>query len=231
MTDSNERWVRVPVNLLGDPLLTPLERNVWALFQFSFQDRFFYKLPSDDEVFRQLVSDAPFALASPNRVSRACMVLRMAGWLVKYPMVYDDHSNDVLPVRYQLQQTSLPISQRAYYDPTFAELLQRCKVHSSEGLRVVATKVLDELTEKSALAEGEGLGLIDWSAALEKVFFTTSELQQAINCLVGLSSETQQLVIKEFAARCQAGEVKTPLAYLRTLANRARQGLFVPWAG
>lgn len=231
MTDSNERWVRVPVNLLGDPLLTPLERNVWALFQFSFQDRFFYKLPSDDEVFRQLVSDAPSALASPNRVSRAGMILRMTGWLVKHPMVYDEHSNDVLPIRYQLQLTPLPVSQRVYFDPTFAELLQRCKVHSSEGLRVVAMKVLDELTEKSALVEGEGLGLIDWSAALEKVFFTTSELQQAINCLVGLSSETQQLVIKEFAARCQAGEVKTPLAYLRTLANRARQGLFVPWAG
>lgn len=58
------------------------------------------------------------------------------------------------------------------------------------------------------------------------------EVVLASQRLNGLSSELAQEVLDEVAARMNAGSVRgSPLAYLRSLVNRAREGTFTPEAG
>lgn len=69
---------------------------------------------------------------------------------------------------------------------------------------------------------------LQWPAALH---FNTSEQQAALIALNKLEPGDRQAVLNEAGARCAAGGIRKPAAYLMGLIQRALRGEFHPWAG
>lgn len=69
---------------------------------------------------------------------------------------------------------------------------------------------------------------LHWPAALH---LSPSERQAIVVALNKLKPEDRQAVLNEAGARCAAGGIRKPAAYLMGLIQRALKGDFRPWAG
>ena len=65
---------------------------------------------------------------------------------------------------------------------------------------------------------------------LNALKLTPSARRQVTQALLTLPAAQRQAVLDEAAARCRAGGIREPAAYLTALIQRARQGEFKPWA-
>jgi hypothetical protein len=66
-----------------------------------------------------------------------------------------------------------------------------------------------------------------WPTALH---LSPSERQAVAVALIRLNPADQQAVLNEAGARCKAGGIRKPAAYLMGLIQRALKGDFRPWA-
>ncbi|MFW0756404.1 STY4528 family pathogenicity island replication protein [Pseudomonas sp. H11T01] len=102
-------------------------------------------------------------------------------------------------------------------------------IHGSVRIPNAACTVLKErISTVLHVSSGMEKPTLQWPAALQ---LSPEEQQAAVIALNKLEPGDRQAVLNEAGARCAAGGIRKPTAYLMGLIQRALRGEFHPWAG
>lgn len=201
---------------LLDERLDPASRNTLVtLFELVGCEKF-SKYPTKN--LQQLLSSKPGGLASKSTVSNRLLLLRLTGWLLRFP-----------GGGYQLQKKPLTARQIVEADPKFFQHLNKCLGHYSKALKVQAAKVQSELEEYGSSLRTDTLELLPYSRWPEGLpeLIAGEDRKFMIYCLRQFNLETQQQLLEQLVACCKAKNIEQPMAYLHGLANMVKKGFFV----
>ncbi len=137
--------VSVPLALLLDERLTPLERNAWTVFRARVGEDGTSALPNYEQMRPFLACKAGNQRAAYETASRTVCVLRMTRWVHLAGHRRDPLTGQVLNTLYAVHDTPHSCLEVCASDPEYIELLERSVAHPNHVVRSVAIGVLNEL--------------------------------------------------------------------------------------
>ncbi|MCW5140671.1 STY4528 family pathogenicity island replication protein [Burkholderia cenocepacia] len=137
--------VSVPLALLLDERLTPLERNAWMVFRARVGEDGTSALPNYEQMRPFLACKAGNQRAAYETASRTVCVLRMTRWVHLAGYRRDPLTGQVQNTLYAVHGTPQSCPEVCASDPEYIELLERSVSHLNHVVRSVAIGVLNEL--------------------------------------------------------------------------------------
>ncbi|RQR83528.1 MULTISPECIES: STY4528 family pathogenicity island replication protein [unclassified Burkholderia] len=137
--------VSVPLALLLDERLTPLERNAWMVFRARVGEDGTSALPNYEQMRPFLACKAGNQRAAYETASRTVCVLRMTRWVHLAGHRRDPLTGQVQNTLYAVHDTPQSCPEVCASDPEYIELLERSVAHPNHVVRSVAIGVLNEL--------------------------------------------------------------------------------------
>ncbi|KAB0636145.1 STY4528 family pathogenicity island replication protein [Burkholderia stagnalis] len=135
--------VGVPLALLRDKRLTPMERNLYLVFLAAAREG---SLPPNLEWQRRLLACAETqSLVSPSTAKRCVFLLRLTRWIHQEPQRHDPITGQPLPPAYVVHDTPASCATVCAADPGYADLLRDALCDTYPATQAVATSVLVEL--------------------------------------------------------------------------------------
>ncbi|WP_272016275.1 STY4528 family pathogenicity island replication protein [Pseudomonas aeruginosa] len=137
--------VSVPLALLLDERLTPLERNAWMVFRASVGEDGTSALPNYEQMRPFLACKANNQKAAYETAARTVCVLRMTRWVHLVGNRRDPLTGQVQNTLYAVHNTPQTCQAVCASDADYIELLERSVSHPNHVVRAVATGVLQDL--------------------------------------------------------------------------------------
>ncbi|HCD6628665.1 STY4528 family pathogenicity island replication protein [Pseudomonas aeruginosa] len=137
--------VTVPLALLLDERLTPLERNAWMVFHARVDGDGTSALPNYEQMRPFLACKAGNQRAAYETASRTVCVLRMTRWVHLVGHRRDPLTGQVQNTLYAVHDTPQSCQEVCASDRDYIELLERSVEHPNQVVRSVAVSVLNEL--------------------------------------------------------------------------------------
>jgi hypothetical protein len=114
--------VGVPLALLRDKRLTPMERNLYLVFLAAAREG---SLPPNLEWQRRLLACAETqSLVSPSTAKRCVFLLRLTRWIHQEPQRHDLITGQPLPPAYVIHDAPASCATVCAADPDYADLLR-----------------------------------------------------------------------------------------------------------
>lgn len=136
----------VPIALLLDKRLMPLERNAWMILHAS-ADAGGHVTDLSYAQLRQFLACVPDnELASRETVARTLTVLRLTRWIHVEANIRNPLTGRLSTNHYVVHSQPLPITEVCQRDLTWLTLLEQAFTHASLAVRQVAHAMLAELT-------------------------------------------------------------------------------------
>jgi hypothetical protein len=145
----------VPRKLLTDRRLTPLERNAWQVFRLYLDREGVTSVPTYEQL-RDFLSSMPGARASTETVARVITILRLTRWLTLVKCRRDTQSGQIIGNVYILHDDPLTPYEAIQIEAShetmkieagYLALVCEAMEHPSKAVRLVAKRVLAEITE------------------------------------------------------------------------------------
>ncbi len=141
--------VGVPLALLRDKRLTPMERNLYLVFLAAAREG---SLPPNLEWQRKLLACAETqSLVSPSTAKRCVFLLRLTRWIHQEPQRHDLITGQPLPPVYVVHDAPASCATVCAADPDYADLLRDAICDTHPATQAVAASVLAELATDPAL--------------------------------------------------------------------------------
>ncbi len=137
--------VSVPLALLLDERLTPLERNAWMVFRARVGEDGTSALPNYEQMRPFLACKANNQKAAYETAARTVCVLRMTRWVHLVGNRRDPLTGQVQNTLYAVHNTPQTCQAVCASDADYIELLERSVSHPNHVVRAVATGVLQDL--------------------------------------------------------------------------------------
>ncbi|NPW36233.1 STY4528 family pathogenicity island replication protein [Pseudomonas aeruginosa] len=137
--------VTVPLALLLDERLTPLERNAWMVFRARVDGGGTSALPNYEQMRPFLACKAGNQKAAYETASRTVCVLRMTRWVHLVGHRRDPLTGQVQNTLYAVHDSPQSCQEVCASDRDYIELLERSVGHPNQVVRSVAVSVLNEL--------------------------------------------------------------------------------------
>ncbi|WP_025804994.1 STY4528 family pathogenicity island replication protein [Pseudomonas chlororaphis] len=137
--------VSVPLALLLDERLTPLERNAWMVFRARVGEDGTSALPNYEQMRPFLACKAGNQRAAYETASRTVCVLRMTRWVHLAGYRRDPLTGQVQNTLYAVHDAPQSCLEVCASDHDYIELLERSVSHPNHVVRSVAIGVLNEL--------------------------------------------------------------------------------------
>ncbi|SNS90858.1 MULTISPECIES: STY4528 family pathogenicity island replication protein [unclassified Pseudomonas] len=143
----------LPMALLLDRRLTPLERNTWQVLRWLITERK-VRTPRYQDLQPYLATSPCGTQASRETIARALNVLRTTRWLSLV-----DRSRDAQGCLrgcvYVLHGDPLTTAEQLELDNGYATLLQQNLSHATKGVRDVAQHVIEEILADPQVAQAD----------------------------------------------------------------------------
>lgn len=156
----------LPMALLLDRRLTPLERNTWQVLRWLITERQ-VTTPRYQDLQPYLATSPCGTQASRETIARALNVLRTTRWLSLV-----DRSRDAQGCLrgciYVLHGDPLTPAEQLELDTGYAALLQQNLSHATKGVRDVAQHVIEEIQADPQVAQADKDRLVIAAAPLQQ---------------------------------------------------------------
>ncbi|MFB4390395.1 MULTISPECIES: STY4528 family pathogenicity island replication protein [unclassified Pseudomonas] len=160
----------LPLGLLQDRRLTPVERNLWLVLRWLITERQM-RTPRYQDLQPYLATSPCGAQASRETIARALNVLRATRWLSLSERHRDEHGC-LRGCVYVLYDAPLTPRQAIDLDAGYLPLISQSLSHATKGVRDLAQHIVQELRADPLVADDETSTII--------VSPTTPHAQQAL---------------------------------------------------